>query len=378
MRLRLRESIVYYTLRLKRALDRRPRPPGELGSPAIRRILAVSCTALGDTLLSTPAIRALRQAYPAAHLTLLAHPSLLPLFADLPEVDDVLPFDGKWRNFLATARRLQQSGYDLAVILHGNEPQATPLAYLSGARYVFKLPNNNRFRFLLSNSTPVKSWDDFGHGLDQRLAVAELAGAAPAADRRMTVPELPAGEAAVVAALAERGWQAAPLVVLQPGASTRSRRWPRGRFIAAALQLAATRPELRFVVTGSPAEAALCGEVAAGIVEGGGKAWASAGQLPLIALPALLRHGRVLVSGDTGPMHLAVTVGTPVVALFAVSDPARSGPGYDAERHIVIRKHRTCDPCFSKNCPYAEPICMDNISVDEVVAAVTTVLSRAA
>ena len=67
---------------------------------------------------------------------------------------------------------------------------------------------------------------------------------------------------------------------------------------------------------------------------------------------------------------------TAVVALFAVSDPARSGPGYDLDKHVIIRKWRTCNPCFSKNCPYAEPICMDNIAVDEVVAAVDTILSR--
>jgi ADP-heptose:LPS heptosyltransferase len=197
----------------------------------------------------------------------------------------------------------------------------------------------------------------------------------------MTVPMSPAGDDALNSALAERGWQEATIVGFQPGASTMSRRWPRSRFIASAAALAKIYPELRFVVTGSPAEAALCQEVAAGIeaagpLSGGVRAWASAGQLPLIALPALLKRVSLLVTGDTGPMHLAVTVETPVVALFAVSDPARSGPGYDLDKHIVIRKWRTCDPCKSKNCPYAEPICMDNIAVEEVTAAVDTILSR--
>lgn len=379
MRLRLREPLLYRWLKLKRALDRRPRPAGELGTPAIRRILAISCTALGDTLLSTPGLRALRQTYPQAHITLLVHPALQALFTGLAEVDELLPYDGKWQGFGRVARQLKD--YDLAAIFHGNEPQATPLAYLSGARYVFKLPNANRWNFLLSNREPLLGWDDFVHGLDQRLAVARLAGAAEELSRRMSVPLPAAGDAAVDLALAERGWQDATLVALQPGASTMSRRWPRSRFIAAAVELAQARPELRFVVTGSPAEAALCQEVAAGIeaavpVAGGVRAWASAGQLPLIALPALLKRARLLVSGDTGPMHLAVAVETPVVGLFAVSDPARSGPGYDFEKHVVIRKWRTCDPCFSKNCPYPEPICMDNIAVDEVVAAVDGILRR--
>lgn len=384
MRLRLREPLLYHWLKIKRALDHRPRPASELGTPAIRRILAISCTALGDTLLSTPALRALRQTYPQAHITLLLHPALLELFSGLPEVDEMIPYDGKWRGFGRTARALKH--YDLAVILHGNEPQATPLAYLSGARHLFKLPNNNRWNFLLSNREPVLSWDDLGHGIEQRLAVAALAGAkltgvTDAVARRMSVPLHAAGQSALDQALTDLAWPMATLVALQPGASTRSRRWPRARFIAAAAQLALTHPELRFVVTGSPAEAALCQEVAAGIeaaapLAGGSRAWASAGKLPLIALPALLKRASLLVTGDTGPMHLAITVGTPVVALFAVSDPARSGPAYDLDQHIVIRKWRTCDPCLSKNCPYAEPICMDNIGLDEVIAAVNGILNR--
>lgn len=379
MRLRLREPLLYHWLRLKRALDRRPRPASELGTPAIRRILAISCTALGDTLLSTPGLRAMRLTYPQAHITLLVHPSLLGLFTGLAEVDELIPYDGKWRGFGRAARVLRN--YDLAAIFHGNEPQATPLAYLSGARYIFKLPNNNHWNFLLTNREPLLGWDDLAHGIDQRLEVARLAGAMGEISRRMVVPMHVAGDEAVIEALAKRGWQEASIVAFQPGASTMSRRWPRSRFIAVAVQLAQLHPDLRFVVTGSPAEAVLCQEVAAAIeaavpLPDGHRAWASAGQLPLIALPALLRRASLLLTGDTGPMHLAVTVKTPVVALFAVSDPERSGPGYDFERHIVIRKWRTCDPCFSKNCPYAEPICMDNIAVAEVLAAVDTILSR--
>jgi ADP-heptose:LPS heptosyltransferase len=379
MRLRIRESLLYRWLRLKRALDQRSRPASELGTNAIRRILAISCTALGDTLLSTPGLRALRQTYPQAHITLLVHPSLQELFTGLSHVDELIPYDGKWRGFRRATSQLKD--FDLAVILHGNEPQATPLAYLSGARHIFKLPNNNRWNFLLSNHEPVLGWDDLGHGVDQRLAVVKLAGAVGKFDRHMTVPAHAEGRAALDKALAQCGWQDSSIVAFQPGASTMSRRWPRSRFIAAAAEMVKARPELCFVVTGSPAEAALCREVAAGIeaaapLAGGTRAWASAGHLPLMALPDLLRRASLLVTGDTGPMHLAVTVDTPVVALFAVSDPARSGPGYDLDKHVIIRKWRTCDPCFSKNCPYAEPICMDNISVDEVVAAVDTILRR--
>lgn len=379
MRLRLRESLLYYWLRAKRTLDTRPRSTEELGTLAIRRILAISCTALGDTLLSTPSFRALRQTYPEAHITLLVHPSLLALFSGLADVDELIPYDGKWRGFWYTAKQLKE--FDLALILHGNEPQATPLAYLSGARHIFKLPNNNRWRFLLSNQKPVVKWEDLGHGIEQRIAVASLAGAKAEVDRRMYVPEHPEEKTVLTRAMEHVGWSDETIVAFQPGASTNSRKWPRSRFVALAVELVKAYPALRFVVTGSPAEAMLCQEIAdqieaAAPVAQNSRAWASAGKLPLTALPDLLRRCSVLVTGDTGPMHLAVTVETPVVALFAVSDPARSGPAYDLDKHIVICKWRTCDPCFSKNCPYLEPICMDNISVQEVVVAVEQVLDR--
>lgn len=371
------EALIYVLLRLTRWLDRRPRPPLPAAKTSIRRILAISCTALGDTLLSTPALRALRNTYPHAHITLVANPALLPLFQGLHSVDELVPFNGRWSGFLSATLRLR--GYDLAVILHGNEPQATPLAYLSGARYIYKLPNTSRWRFLLSNREPEVTWDELGHGIDQRLSVVRLAGAEGEFDRRMEVPTHPEGAALVASRLETLGWHDLPIIALQPGASTTSRRWPAGRFIELAVRLHQDRPDLRFVVTGSPAERPLCESIAraingAGTPTGEVLAWASAGELPLIALPDLLRRARVLVSGDTGPMHLAVAVGTPVVALFAVSDPARSGPAYDLERHIVIRKWRTCEPCLGKSCQYREPPCMANISTTEVATAVTTIL----
>ena len=95
----------------------------------------------------------------------------------------------------------------------------------------------------------------------------------------------------------------------------------------------------------------------------------SAGALPLPLWPALLARMQLLVTPDTGALHLAVAVNTPVVALFAVSDWQRSGPATALERHTVIQKWRTCTPCLSKRCPYPEPPCMDLISVDEVEAA---------
>jgi ADP-heptose:LPS heptosyltransferase len=379
----LREKLLYAALRMFHAFRGYQPDRGALGTAEIRRILLISCTALGDTLLSTPAFRSLRLAYPEARITLLIHPAYQELFSGHPDVDQLLPYTGRWRGFWRTARRLRKENFDLACILHGNEPQATPLAYLSGARFIFKLPNANRFRFLLTNREPVQTWNDLarelGHGIEQRLAVARLAGGRPT-DRRMTLPDRPGAAAQVAEQLAKHGiGEGQLLLALQPGASTTSRRWAPERFIELGRQMLANHPDLTLVITGSPAEQTLCRQIGDAIVAtgGSGRVWVCAGELPLVLLPALLARCFTVVTGDTGPMHLAITVGTPVVALFAVSDWRRSGPAYDLERHIVIQKWRTCDPCLSKRCPYPQPICMENIAVHEVREAVERQLLRA-
>jgi lipopolysaccharide heptosyltransferase II len=372
MALRLREKLLYGALRVAHAFDRRAPALAELGTPAIRRVLAVSSTAIGDTLLSTPALRSLRLAYPDARIALLINAAYIDLFRDLPHVDELIPYRGGWRRFLRLARSLRAHRFDLACILHGNEPQATPLAWLSGARFIFKLPNTSRFRFLLTNAEPVLGWDDFEHGIDQRLAVARLGGGA-VTDRRMDLPVADEARRQIARLLADCNIAAdAPLIALQAGASTASRRWAPARFVELARRLLTERPRLCIVLTGSPNERPLAARIAAELTDT--RVWNAAGELPLPLLPALVERCALMVSGDTGPMHLAVAVGTPVVALFAVSDWRRSGPAYDFDRHVVIQKWRTCDPCLSKNCPYAEPICMENIAVDEVFAAATGIL----
>lgn len=365
---RIRENLLYGLLRCLRGFDRREPDTAMLGTPAIKRILAVSSTAIGDTLLSTPGFRSLRLAYPGARICLLVNAAYTKLFTTNPDVDELIPYHGGYRRFFRLALALRRRHFDLAVIFHGNEPQATPLAYLSGAPFRFKLPNDSRFRFLLTNREKVGRWEDLGHGIDQRLAVAALAGGAPT-DRHMTLPVRPEDKAAVERLLTEAGVvTGAPLIGFQTGASTVSRRWAPENFAELGRRLLAAYPAARIVLTGSPAERALAEEVAAQIDSP--RVWVAAGQVPLELLPAFFSRLGTLVTGDTGPMHLAVAVSTPVVALFAVSDWRRSGPGHDLERHVVIQKWRTCDPCLSKRCPYARPLCMANISVDEVEAAV--------
>src|ERR1035437_2528532 len=144
----IRESLLRTALRFVHARDKRQPDPARLGTDAIASILAISSTAIGDTLLSTPALRSLRLAYPQARISLLLNHNYVPLFANNPDIDEIIPYVGGYRRFFRLVGELRQRRFDLALILHGNEPQATPLAYLSGADFRFKLPNDNDFSFL--------------------------------------------------------------------------------------------------------------------------------------------------------------------------------------------------------------------------------------
>ena len=371
MRLHPIDLLLYLGLRLAKALDPRDTSLAAFDPARVRTLLVVSSTAIGDTLLSTPAIAALRKRYPEARIVALLNRQNQALFHSNPDIDAVVPLHKGYRRFFRTAWALRKERIDTAAILHGNEPQATPLAYLSGARFIVKLPNANQFRFLLSNPTPVKSWRDFRHAIEQRLEVAALLKASSSSGR-MVLPLTPEGKAAASRFLDACGIaDTAPLIGFQVAASTASRMWPAERFIQLGRKLVEDFPDSRIIITGSPQEQAYCQTIADAV---GRNTIVSAGRIPLPHLPALVAKFRTLVTGDTGIMHLAVAAGTPVVALFAMADSTASGPAYDLDKHTVIQKWRTCSPCIGKKCGYA--VCMENISVEEVYSAVARQLAN--
>jgi len=367
------DALLLAMTRVLHAFDRRERNASAFAPERVRRILAVSSTAIGDTLLSTPAIQAVRERYPEATIVALFNAQTLDLFGNSPCVDGIVPYYGGYRRFFRTILALRRHRFDLALIFHGNEPQATPLAYLAGVPFIFKWPNTSENRFLLSNEAPVRTWDDFAHGVDQRLSVAALAGSDPKR-RPMALPLAEEGRRVVDRLLHEEGVGDADLLVgFQCGASTLSRMWFPDRFAELGRRLVRASDRVRIVFTGSPPERNYCLSIAREIGE---RTIAAAGRLPLAAVPSLLARLRVLVTGDTGIMHMAVAVRTPVVGLFAVSDPSRSGPYYDLDRHVIIKKPRSCVDCVSKRCTYQK--CMEAIEVEEVFPAVMRILARTA
>ncbi|MDA8338474.1 MAG: glycosyltransferase family 9 protein [Nitrospiraceae bacterium] len=367
MRINPIDGLLFLSMRLLKSIDRRQTDLKYFDPDKVKNILVVSSTAIGDTLLSTPAIRAVRERYP--HAKIIAHFNIknMELFENNPYVDGIIPYYGRYKNFFRTIGKLRKYKFDLALIFHGNEPQATPMAYLSGARFIVKLPNTSEYRFLLSNKNQVLRWEDFSHGVEQRLRVTEMAGC-KISDKRMTLPLSGEGDAIVDKFLKENSiGESNILIGFQVGASTVSRMWFADRFVELGKRLVDSNTKIRIIITGSPQEYNYCKGIADDIGE---KAIVSAGKIPLKYIPSVVRRFKTLVTGDTGIMHMAIAVGTPVVALFAVADAKKSGPYYDLGKHVVIQKERTCEPCEGKACEYQK--CMEHISVDEVYDTMKT------
>ncbi|MFQ5353747.1 MAG: glycosyltransferase family 9 protein [Thermodesulfobacteriota bacterium] len=377
MKIRPLEGMIYLLLRFMAGRDGRDRSLKALHKGSVKNILIISSTAIGDTLMSTPAIRAVRKCFPEASLTALLNRDNMELFRDNPHINGVVPYYGGWKRFFHTVAELKKYSFDAALILHGNEPQATPMAYLTGARFIIKLPNVSRFSFLLSNRTPELSWEDLGHGIEARLQAASLAGC-EADGLEMELPLDKGYDEAVTAFMEKEGLvgqegEETILVGFNPGASTLSRMWFPERFIELAGRLAAEVPNLKIVLTGSPQEAPLCAEIANGLSDKTGqKAVVTANKLSLSESAAIIDKFSAFVTGDTGPMHIAYALKTPVVALYAVSEPEKTGPLTERGLHRIIKKQRTCAPCLSKKCTYQE--CMEQITVDEVFYALMDIL----
>lgn len=379
MKIRPLDSILYLFMKILKTCDRRNVDLKYFNPNKVKNILVVSSTAIGDTLLSTPAIKAVRERYPHAKIIAHFNKANMEMFENNPHIDGIIPYYGGYKNFFRTIKELRKHTFDLVLIFHGNEPQATPMAYLTGAHFIVKLPNTSEYNFLLSNRREVGT--DFPtshslhptpqllHGIEQRLKVAALAGCSDK-DKRMVLPVERKDEEAVFGFLEKEGLRGNDVVIgFQVGASTVSRMWFADRFVELGKRLIAACPMLKIVITGSPAERDYCKRIGKELGKG---VIVTAGEIPLKQVPALVKRFKVLVTGDTGIMHIAIAIGTSVVALYAVADYRITGPYYDMEKHRVIQKWKTCDPCVSKKCEYQE--CMENISVDEVFSAAMDVI----
>jgi ADP-heptose:LPS heptosyltransferase len=349
------------------------RPLATLDKSKVRSVLLALTTGLGDAVLSTPVFAAVRRALPQAKITLLVRAAWAPLFAAETDIDAVVPYHGKWRRFFPTLRRLRDAAPDLALILHGNDPDILPLAYLAGARHIVRVPTTGtRYGWLLSNvgreadSKTIPGW----HYIDNRLRILDSVGIARTRLSPVIRPEPAAGRRA--AEWRHRMLGDAAYWVLHPWAADSYKTWPAPQ-VAELIGAATTRwPQLRIVLTGSTRERNAAEALAvrhAGVV-------IAAGEFDIAGTAALLTGARAVVAPDTGLLHLAAALDVPTIGLYAPTLVALVGPRAEHAPVRALQQPLTCTPCLEKRCPYAEALCMAQFRSDQVIGALAEILGE--
>lgn len=326
-------------------------------------IVIYSTTALGDLILNTPAIHALREKYPLARLVLVASPKNKNLVEHSALFSEVLYWNNKFNNILYFIYKLRRLRPQMAVILHSYFPYDMLSVVLTGCRYIFRDHYGSEGPALNHWLTGYTSRFE-GHTIQRKLnLLAPLGCDATAA--RMKVPVAIPRQAKLVDKIR---------IGFQLGASRDFRRWPPECFAALGNQLLDNDAALEVVLIGGKNEMPLVAEfmhrIAAQLRH---RVVSLVGKTSLMELAAVITTFDTLVTGDTGPLHLAIAQQVSTVSLFVTANPLYTGPYQDLQLHHVFYKPlRSLSPELA-----ASPFPMAAISVDEVFAAVCLSYRRA-
>ena len=371
--------------------------------PQLCRVLVRGVNWLGDAVMTTPALQRLREALPDSHIALLTNEKLADLWRYDPCLDSVITF-ATGENVWSVARRLSAERFQTALVLP-NSPRSALEAWL--ARIPQRIGNRGCWRrwFLTRVVAPRPDYmrmqkrstreihrlidasannthkevrrlfSAAAHQTHEYLHLAAVLGANPEPIPGRLVVKVE--EVQAVAAkfnLTAKATDGRPFFGLNPGATYGpAKRWPAERFAAVAREVQ-KRTNCVCLIFGGTAEVALSREIqaAAGIRQPA--LFNLAGQTTLRELCALLHLCRVLLTNDTGPMHIAAAIGTPVVVPFGSTSSELTGPGFPRDgRHQLLKSAAPCAPCFRRTCPI-DLRCMTGIVVETVVEAVSRVI----
>lgn len=349
-----------------------------------RNLLCVRLDSLGDVLMTSPALRALKVPTPGRRLTLLTSPGGAAAARLLPEVDAIIVYRAPWLKAsparsdgsadLAMAAMLRARAFDGAVIFTVYSQNPLPSALLC---HLADIPRRlahcreNPYQLLTDWVPETEPHGQLRHEVRRQLDLVAAIGASADDERlRLRVPRAARTQAANALAQAGVALQR-PWLVIHPGASAAARRYPPERFAAVARRLI-QEDCWQVVFTGSAAERALIEGIQSAI---GAPSFSVAGRLTLGALAALIAHAPLLISNNTGPAHIACAAGTPVVDLYALTNPQHTPWGVP---HRVLYRDVPCKYCYKSVCPQGHHACLRGVDAHEVVAAARAVLAETA
>lgn len=335
-----------------------------------RNILIVKLSAIGDVIHALPVAQALKATFPQARLSWVVERAAFELVANHPYIDEVILFEKvRCRSLTGMAlylpvllRGLRRRRFDLALDLQGLLKSGL-IAYLSGAPERLVCCNARELSDRLSRR--ICGPNQHGHIVERYLDVVRaLGGTVTAVDFGIRFSDAEVQSAQAI--LADHGWQGKPYIALIPGANWPNKRWPTGYFAQLAELL--YQQGITSLITGGPDDVTLAEEIndAANV-----PVLNLTGQTSLKQLAWVLQKARVTVGGDTGPMHLAVAVGTPTVALMGPTDINRNGPY--GKGHQALVTARSCAGCWRRKCEQ-QLDCLAAVPVEEVYQAALKLL----
>jgi ADP-heptose:LPS heptosyltransferase len=353
------------------------------------RILLVRLRLIGDVVFTTPLLRALRRHHPTARLSYVVEPAAAPILRNNPHLDDLIVVPrrrgaARLHDDAVGAWQVRRRQPDVAIDLHGG-PRSAWLTWLSGARrrIGYRIPGRT---WMYTDVVPRTAPAHPRHSvLDQwdLLAPLGIPPGTPDGDPVEMVAD-PAAVARMDARLRAAGFGGnGPLVVVHVSASNPFKRWPPEAFEALIDRLVRADPSRRIYLTAGPSDSAMTRRIAAGARQRLGPLGSAVPDLPdpdLAELRALVDRAAVFIGGDSGPLHVAATTRTPIVAMLGPTLPERTRPWRDVScvSHMVDAGPLPCRPCDQRHCIPGDFRCLTGVSPDQVAEAVEAALGSTA
>ncbi len=331
---------------------------------------------MGDVLLTTPAIKAVRDAYPNAYIAVMVRPYADDIVNGNPYLDEVILYDkeGKHKGIIGNLLfilRLKKKRFDLAINFHPTN-RSNIIPFLAGipSRVGYDKKGGIFLTKRLKDNKHLGQKHEIDYNLDLLRAVGIVAK-----DRQLYMPVKAEDEKIIdrFFILNDLG-KNETIVALHPCASCPSKRWPAYRFGRVADELM-DKHKVKIVIIGDSSSAKTVKEVETGMLR---QPIILSEEHSLGEVAALLKRCKLFISNDSGPVHIAVAVGTPTISIFGRLDPGLSPQrwGPVGPNDIVIHKDVGCEKCLAHNCKLSFK-CLDAISVDDVLSAAERLLTKA-
>jgi heptosyltransferase II len=349
---------------------------GSVVAAVLKKILVIQTAFIGDAILALPLIQILKQQYPQASIDVMVVPRAADIFTHHPAISSIIQYDKRGidkgiRGVWHLARKLRKEKYDLAVVPHRSFRSALVTRMLNPSVSIGF--DRSAFRWLFKK---IVAYDRAAHEIERNLA---LLNPLNLHDVQFQLPQLFPSKTDIQkidSLLKEYGLdQYKNMIAVAPGTIWNTKRWPAERFAAVCRLLVSN--QCAVVLLGGKEDEGLCREMKDAVQDE--SLFNLAGSLSLLQSAELIRRCTVLLSNDSAPMHLAVAMGTPVVAIFGATVPEFGFSPRGPSDVVIETKGLKCRPCSihgGKSCPIKTFDCMLSISPEVVVSRLKIIIEK--